>query len=214
MTKDTIKIAIIFVGLLVSYAYAAPDALTVLLRLEDKMSGVKTVEADFTQEKRLSVFSQPVTIKGKIFIQKPQLFSWHAQSPVRYSLLIKGDVIKQWDEESNQVQQFSLSRNPGFSIAIAQMKVWFSGAYVSLLKDYAVKIISQDPVILEFAPIQSNPAFGLIKGVKVSFEKDERYLQEIRIEEKNGDIAILTFFSVKLNMPIDPSAWEIKSNVQ
>ena len=212
--RDAIKIAILFLALTVSYAWAASDVNTLLIRLETKMSGVESIETDFRQEKRLAIFNQPIISKGKIFIQKPHLFSWHVQSPVRYVMLIKDDVIKQWDEESNQIQQFSLSRSPGFSIAIAQMKIWFSGVYVSLLKDYTVKIISQDPVILEFTPIQSNPAFSLIKGVKVFFEKDERYLQEIRIEEKNGDITILTFSSVKLNMPINPSAWELKSDVQ
>lgn len=212
--RNAIKIAILFLVLTVSYIWADSDVNTLLIRLETKMSGVKSIETDFRQEKRLSIFNQPIISKGKIFIQKPHLFSWRVQSPVRYSMLIRDDVIKQWDQESNQTQQFSLSRNPGFSMVIAQMKVWFFGAYVSLLKDYAVKIISQDPVILEFAPIQSNPAFSLIKSVKVFFEKDERYLQEIRIEEKNGDATILTFFSVKLNMPIASSAWELKSDVQ
>jgi outer membrane lipoprotein-sorting protein len=182
--------------------------------LEKKMAQVETIETDFTQEKNLALFNQPIILKGKIYIKKPEFFSWHVQSPVRYTMLIKDDIIKQWDEESGQVQQFSLSRNPGFTMAIAQMKVWFSGAYVSLLKDYAAKIISEDPVILEFSPIQSNPAFSLIKGVKVSFEKDQRYLREIRIEEKDGDSTILTFSSVKLNMPINPSAWELKRDVQ
>lgn len=212
--RNAIKIAILFLVLNVSYTWAASDVNTLLIRLETKMSGVKSIETDFRQKKRLSIFNQPIISKGKIFIQKPHLFSWHVQSPVRYAMFIKDDVIKQWDEESDQVQQFSLSRNPGFSIAIAQMKVWFSGTYVSLLKDYAAKIISEDPVILEFTPIQSNPAFSLIKGVKIFFEKDERYLQEIRIEEKSGDTTILTFSLVKLNMPINPSAWELKSNVQ
>jgi outer membrane lipoprotein-sorting protein len=212
--RGAIKISIFFLGLTVSCAQAASDVKTLLIQLETKMSEVKSIETDFTQEKRMTVFNQPIISKGKIFIQKPSLFSWRVNSPVHYTMFINGDIIRQWDEESNQIQQFSLSRNPGFSIAIAQMQVWFSGAYVYLLKDYDVNIISEEPVILEFAPIQSNPAFSLIKSVKVFFEKDGRYLQEIRIEEKNQDATILTFSSVKLNMPIDPSVWELKSDVQ
>jgi len=178
------------------------------------MSTVNSIETDFTQEKKLVIFNQPIISKGKIFVQKPQLLSWHVQLPVRYTLIIKGDVIKQWDEESGRIQQFSLSSNPGFSIAIKQMKAWFFGSYVSLLKDYTVKTISEDPVILEFVPNQSNPAFSLIKNVKVYFENDDRYLREIRIEEKSGDSTVLSFSSVKVNMPINSSAWELKSNVQ
>ncbi len=208
------KIALLLLGVCVSCAYAAPDVRGILLRIEERMSGVRTIEADVTQEKRLAVFSYPVTLKGRIFIQKPQLFSWHVQSPVRYAMLIRDDVIKQWDQDANQVQQFSLSGNPAFSVAIAQMKVWFSGAYSSLLNEYEVKSISEIPVVLEFTPLESNPAFSLIKTVRVSFENDERYLREIAIEEKNGDVTILTFSAVKLNMPINPSAWELKPDAR
>jgi outer membrane lipoprotein-sorting protein len=211
--RKTIILFILFLGFGVSSLQAA-DVNALLLRLETKMAGVNTLETDFTQEKRLAVFNQPIILKGKIFIKKPELFSWHVKEPLRYTLLIKGSLIKQWDEESNQVQQFSLSGNPGFSMAVAQMKVWFSGAYVSLLKDYTAKIISETPIILEFAPMQSNPASGLIKTVTVFFEKEGRYLRKIIIEEKSGDSAILEFSSVKLNMPIDRSAWELKRDVR
>jgi len=214
IVNDTTKITILFFGLLVSYAYAAQDPSAILLGIEERMSGVKTIEADFIQEKRLAAFSRPVTLKGKIFIQKPNLFSWQARYPVRYSMLIKDDVIKQWDEESDQIQQFSLAHNPNFSIAIAQMRVWFSGAYLSLLKDYDAKIISTEPVILEFTPLPANPARSLLRNVRVSFSKDKLYLREITIEEKNGDSSTITFLAVTLNMPINPSAWELKTHAQ
>ncbi len=205
-------ITLLSFGLLIPQAYSAAAVSDILIRLEAQMSGVKTIEADFIQEREMAVFSRPLVLKGKIFIQKPQYFCWHVWSPVAYRMLIKGNSIKQWDEETGRIQQHSLEGNPGLSTAIAQMQVWFSGAYVSLLKDYDLKIISQVPVILEFAPLPINPAFGLIQSVRVSFENDERYLRDIVIEEKNGDVTRFAFFAVKLNTPISPAAWELKPN--
>jgi outer membrane lipoprotein-sorting protein len=212
--KGATKAVIVFLGVSMPFICGASDAKDVLLRVEKKMSEVKTIEADFTQEKVLSAFTHPLLSKGKIYIQKPLLFSWRVDTPVKYCMVIKDDSLKQWDEETKQVQHISLSDKPGFSDVIAQIKIWFSGAYSSLVNDYEVKVISEDPVQLEFAPKASNPAGDVIKTVCVSFEKDERYLREIRIQEKGGDKTTLTFSSAKLNTAIDPSAWEVKSDAK
>ncbi|MFA5087650.1 MAG: outer membrane lipoprotein carrier protein LolA [Candidatus Omnitrophota bacterium] len=211
--KKTVLLFILFWGLGVS-GLQADEVKALLMRLESKMAGVDTIETDFIQEKRLAVFHQPVILKGKIFIKKPDFFSWHVREPLQYTMLIRDGLMKQWDGDSNQVQQFSLSGNPGFSMAIEQMKVWFSGAYSSLLKDYRATIISENPVVLEFVPMESNPACGLIRSVRMLFEEDERYLSGIIIEEKSGDSTTLKFSSVKLNMPMDRSAWELRRDVR
>lgn len=207
-------IVTVLILFMASHTYAAQDPSLILSEIEKKMAGVTTIQASFVQEKRLAAFNQPVSLKGKIFIQKPNLFSWQSHDPVRYSMLIKGDTLKQWDEESNQIQQVSLSRNPNFSLAVAQMRIWFFGAYLALLKDYDVDIVSNDPVILEFRPRPDNPARGLLRKVRVSFAKDKLYLKAIDVEESNGDSSTITFFDVVLNKPITPSTWDLKAHAR
>ncbi|HPO13700.1 MAG TPA: outer membrane lipoprotein carrier protein LolA [Candidatus Hydrogenedentes bacterium] len=208
------KAWVIFLGITFPVVCGASDPKAILLRIEQKMSEVKTIEADFTQEKILAAFKRPLLSKGKIFIQKPLLFSWRVDAPVRYCMVIKEDSLKQWDEETKQVQHISLTDKPGFSDVIAQIKIWFSGEYSSLVKEYAVKVLSEEPAQLEFSPNASSPAAEVIKTVRVAFESDERYLREIYIEEKGGDKTTITFSSAKLNTAIDPSAWEVKPDAK
>ncbi len=186
----------------------AVDPVPILARIEERMSGIKTISASFTQEKNLTMFLRPVTMTGRIYISKPQSFSWTVDSPVRYRMSIVGDLMKQWDEDANQVQQFSLSRNPGFSPVIGQMRIWFSGVYTPLLEEYTVSVIAAQPAVLEFVPLKESPAASLLRFVRVSFEDGEHYLKEIAIGEINGDTSVIAFSSVVLNMPIDPAAWE------
>jgi len=193
-----------------SCAFADSDVELLLKKLEVKLSGLKSIQTDFIQEKKMSVFDKKIILRGRIFIQEPELFSWRTFEPVRYCMIIKGDTIKQWDEDSKQVQTLSLSRNPTFLIAVNQMKTWFQGQYLKLLNDYEVRIISSNPVILEFMPKKSAAAFGIIKKVRITFRIDERYIERIDIEEKNHDLSSLTFLNTKLNTPIDPSSWELK----
>lgn len=189
---------------------SAKDINVVLNNLENKMSGVSSIQTDFIQEKKMAVFDKKIILRGTIFIKDPDLFSWHTNEPVRYVMVIKGDIIKQWDEDSRQVQTLNLSRNPAFSIAVNQMKVWFEGQYSKLLSDYEASVISIKPVILEFIPKKNAAAFNIIKRVRLIFREDERYIERIDIEEKNQDLSTLTFLNTKLNIPIDPSSWELK----
>ncbi len=204
-------IPLLFCGLfLVINATAEENVDKVLERLEAKAAQVNSMESNFVQTKKLAMFDKPLILKGKIFLKKPGQFAWHQLEPIRYSLVIKGNSVRQWDEESGRVQEISVTDNPSFSVAVKQMTEWFSGAYTVLLKDYKVTILKQNPLVLEFISRQNSASFNLLKKVEVVFREDERYVQEIYIEEKNGDASRLKFTETKLNTSIKPVAWEAK----
>jgi outer membrane lipoprotein-sorting protein len=210
MFKKFIFISILCLGFSPSLGCSDTEVTPLLKRLEEKISGVKTLETGFIQEKKLAVFNRAVVLEGKVFIQEPDFFAWHTDKPVHYIMVIKGDIIKQWDEDTRQVQSLSLSRNPALLVAVNQMKVWFSGKYSSLLKDYEAKAISSKPIILEFTPKVSAEAFNIINKVRMTFQEDERYIARIDIEEKNQDSTSLVFINTKINSSINHSAWELR----
>ncbi len=186
----------------------------VLARLEERMSVMQTLRTDFTQEKHLAVLDRPLVLKGTVFMQKPGLFAWHVREPLRYSMVIRGEIVRQWDEDSDRVQEMSLSKNPAFRMAIRQMRDWFSGAYRSMLGEYEVALVDEDPISLRFIPRDTALAQGIIDSVTVVFERDERYIQKIEIAEEGGDSTLLTFADTLLNSPIDPSAWKFEQRVR
>ena len=76
---------LLFVCLQVVNTYAdnsSRDIKIVLGDLEKTMSGTKTIQTDFIQEKNLALFKQKFTLKGKIFIQKPVMLSWRVFTPI------------------------------------------------------------------------------------------------------------------------------------
>ncbi|MFA5394204.1 MAG: outer membrane lipoprotein carrier protein LolA [Candidatus Ratteibacteria bacterium] len=189
---------------------AEEDIHTVLMRLESKSAQINSMESNFVQTKKLAMFDKPLILKGKIFLKKPGQFAWHQREPMRYSLVIKNNTVRQWDEETGKVQEVSVNDNPYFSAALKQMTEWFSGSYTALIKDYAVTVLKQNPLVLEFVPRQNSSSSGLVKKVEVTFREDERYIEEIYIKEINGDATRLKFTETKLNADIKPDAWEAK----
>jgi len=197
---------------------SVPDPLAepreLLARLEERAAELRTLKADFVQEKHLAVLDRPLVLKGTLLMQKPDHFSWIVREPLGYAMVIRGDVVHQWNEDTGQVDKISLSENPHFQMAIRQLRDWLSGSYRSILGDYAVSVVGQEPLRLRFVPRDTAVPRELIESVTIEFERDERYVHEIKIVERSGDWTLLTFVDTLLNDPIAPSAWDVEQHVR
>lgn len=191
------------------FVYAETDS--TLDILEKNLSKVRTVQADFIQEKSLAIFNEKLIIKGSIYLEKPNLFSWQVQEPLAYSLVVKKGRILQWDAESGQIQKIYLEDKPVFQTIISQMQKWFYGQYNQVLEDYYMNKLKSLPPILEFIPKESSPTVNIIEKIVVYFREDCKYIKKIKIKEKSGDETILKFINIRLNEPIKSSAWEVGS---
>jgi len=177
--------------------------------LGNKVSDFKTLSTDFTQEKEMAMFKEKIVLKGRIYLEKPSRIAWHVDSPLRYSVLITDKLIRQWDEDSNEVQEISLTKNPIFQNVLNQLTVWFSGDYGSLVEVNVVRLVKHDPLVIEFIPREKNIAKKVIKSITITFREDRKYLQQIRIQELSGDVTTIYFTNTRLNAPLDSNSFEV-----
>jgi outer membrane lipoprotein-sorting protein len=189
------------------------DQTAFLNALGKKVSAFKTLKTDFTQDKEMALFKEKLVLSGRIYLEKPNKIAWHVDKPLRYSVLITDKMIRQWDEDTNQVQEISLAKNPIFQNVLNQLTVWFSGEYGSLLETNTVRVVRHDPLTVEFTPRDKNIAKKVIKSITITFRQDETYLQTIRIQELNGDVTTIHFTNTILNAPLDSSSFEVKGHV-
>jgi outer membrane lipoprotein-sorting protein len=224
MTKNSLKKAVLLLVLCilahVGQAFAndaknasAPETteLSVLLNsIGKKVSNFKTLKTDFTQEKEMAMFKEKLVLKGRIYLQKPNRVAWHVDKPLRYSILITDKFIRQWDEDTDQVQELSLTKNPMFQNVIKQLTVWFSGEYGSLLESNDVRLVKRSPLTVEFSPRGNNEAGKVIKSITITFREDQTYLQQIRMQERSGDVTTITFTNTLVNAPLDSSDFEVR----
>ena len=191
-----------------------PPAEDILRALEKNFSGITNVHTGFVQEKDLAVLSRKMVLKGTIALQNPGRFAWHVETPLKYGLVIADGNLKQWDEDSDRIQQIALSANPVFQVAVGQIQAWFAGRFVDLTKDFEVQTVTQTPLTLEFAPRTNSLAHKAVKRVLLTFRDDRRYVTAMSIEEKSGDRTTMVFTNTVLNGPLDPGVWEVKPHAR
>jgi outer membrane lipoprotein-sorting protein len=191
----------------------APGVSELLTRIGEKVAEFKTLKTDFVQEKNLAIFKRKIIMRGRIYLQKPNTIAWHVDKPVKYSVLITDTAIRQWDEDTDQVQEIPFSKNPVFKIVLNQLTTWFSGNYGSLLNEYTVKVMQQQPYVFEFMPKETNFSRKIVKSITVTFREDEKYLEKIKIQEMSGDSTTITFEHTVIDVPIDSRFFEVKRRV-
>lgn len=198
--------------LLMMLAGAAVAAETPLLaELQKSLAGATNVQSEFIQEKNLALLQRSVIIKGRLAVQQPDRLAWQVLEPIRYNLLIDGSALKQWDAESGKVQSMSLAGNPVFKVVVTQLRAWFSGQFDLLTKDFTVEADEAGAMPrLIFTPREESFAFKVMGRVVMTFQADKRYIQEMIIEERNGDRMCMRFTNTILNAVIDPVVWEVK----
>lgn len=187
-----------------------PDMAAFLADLGRTVSNFTTLKTEFVQEKEMAMFKEKLVMKGRIYLEKPNKVAWHVDSPVRYSVLITDKVIRQWDEDTNKVQEISLAKNPIFQNVLNQLTVWFSGNYGSLLTVNDIKRVQAEPLMLEFIPLEKNVARKVIKTITLTFREDRKYLKQMRVREVNGDVTTITFVNTQPNAPLDNKSFEVK----
>ena len=182
-----------------------------LTELQRSLAGTTNVQSDFIQEKHLALLQQTVIIKGRLAVQQPDRLSWRVFEPIRYSLVLDGSMLRQWDETTGKVQQMSLAGNPVFGVVAAQLRAWFAGRFDDLQKDFQAEIdtSAQLPTIA-FIPRDGSFAAKAIRRVVLIFREDHRYLNSMLIEESSGDRTLMTFTNTVLNSAVDPSVWVVK----
>lgn len=186
------------------------DVSGVLFHLGKGIDEVKTVQTDFVQEKDLSIFQKKIILKGRIYLEKPYKIAWYVEEPIKYKILITDKIVRQWDEDTNEINEILISSNSIFKNIIDQLTIWFSGQYISMLEKYDINIKNQQPYILEFIPREMSILKKTIKSITVVFREDARYLKQIEFREISGDTTVITLENTLLNAPLDDSYFRIE----
>ncbi len=180
-------------------AWAADSAVSSEQQLTALLTRSHTLQASFTQYTLDASGANIQEINGKIWVQRPHLFRWHAEPPFEQIIVADGELLWFYDPDLEQVivQEFSEEM-------AATPVVLLSGAVESLASDFDVQEFA-DEVGTHYVlkPLASHSLFEVLT---LSFQ-DER-ISQIRIEDSLDQKTSIQFQDGVFNQPIDPRQFE------
>lgn len=190
---------------------AGQDAATVgetLRRLEDRMADVQSVRASFTQTRQSPLFDKPLVLRGDLGFERPARFAWRVREPLPYRLVLDGGGFRQWDAETDRVQEGRVAGNPVMATVVDKLTGFFAGRYAGLTNDFDVTVGAAAPLELSCRARPGTPAAAMGQALRIRFRDDERYVAMLEITDAQG-VTRIDLDGVELNAALPAGFWKV-----
>jgi outer membrane lipoprotein-sorting protein len=158
---------------------------------------MQTIEANFIQEKSLSVLSEKIITKGKFLFKKENKLRWEYTSPFHYLIILNnGNMIVKDEEKQNKID---VKNNKMFS----EINSIILGCVQGNLFQDDKKFQSSFYEDSRFFVIKMKPLASQLKeylsDIMIFFDKNDLSVTRIEMHEPSGDFTKIDFSDKKVN---------------
>lgn len=168
---------------------------------------ISTVQADFTQTKKMKMLSDVMVSRGKMWCTQPNLLRWEYQSPQPSSFILNnGKVLLSKGQHDRIV---NVNRNKMLRQITRLMMPDGLGKCLTEEKDFQVSVQSENAQhILTLLP-QSKELKQMFTRLVLNYDRKQSVVTKIKMYEKGGDSSVIELTNIKTNQTIDESTYSL-----
>lgn len=175
------------------------DSKTFLAKLKEKSSQNKTIRADFTEERFLTIMKEPQKSTGIFYYKKDNMLRWEKTFPSSYIFISANNKVKvRESDKERDVSSFNqvIGRIKDLMLTLVNgdfgNSKQFEPSYFQTSQSYIVKLKPK------------NKRMGnSFEYIQLSFNKKNMLLDELSFFEKSGDKNVMKFSNQQVNIPLD-----------
>lgn len=183
--KNTLLI-IIFLSLIVLSVSEAD----IIDDLKAKQAKVRSVSAQFTQEKHTKLLKKPIRNNGRFFYKQPDKIRWEYTGTGNMQVIYNGREL--WIYYPDLKEADKISGMPQYSTLMH-----FDISRMS--RDYDIKSISEKNLLkLRFIPRATSP----VSLIEMEFPENASFPRSLKLTDSNKEITSIVFKDVRLNSDV------------
>lgn len=166
---------------------------------------VKSVRADFVQQKHMKILARPLVSSGVLYYQAPASLRWEYQSPLRNVLLMDADRTERWVGTSDGLVKESGANLQAMQVVMEQISQWLEGRFDENPM-FSAQIEAGHTIVM--SPREKSFA-KMIQRIEVRLSERAGIIDTVTIYEADTSYTQLAFKNVVLNQPIDASVFRL-----
>ncbi len=167
---------------------------------------LRSVQADFTQEKNLKILARPLVSTGSFTFQAPQSLRWEYRTPIHSILLMHEGKIKKFVERDGKLTEDQSMGLDSMQVVLSEIGGWLDGRFT----DNAMFTVSfPDKKTVLLTPKEKGLA-ALISSIELKLADQAGLLDAVTIFEGPGSSTRLTFSNRALNQEVPASLFSGK----
>ncbi len=169
--------------------------------LKQQTPVIKSVRADFVQEKHLKILSRPIISRGVFIFQAPGSLRWEYFSPIKNILLIHNGRTKKFIRRDGRLEEEQGMSLAALQIVLQEISRWLSGNFTEN-SAFSAGLENKRRIIF----IPREPAMArLINKIELQLSDTPGLIDSVTIYEGPDSYTRLIFTNARLNQEIDNS---------
>ncbi|GAB2672749.1 hypothetical protein GCM10027036_27710 [Flavihumibacter cheonanensis] len=186
---------------------AIPDLGSFKSAFSAKSAQVNSIQADFTQEKNLSLLAEKIISKGKFWFRKETQVRMEYQHPFQYLMIINGKNI--YIKDGQKENKVSARSNKLFQ-KINQLTIDCVQGTVFTNPDFNVKAFeNKSQYLVEMVPVTRDMQ-DFFSTILVTIDRKDYSVASINMIEKGGDNTLISFQNKVINQVIPDAVFQYK----
>ena len=200
--------------LLATFATAAdPDLKPVadpgpiLQDLQHKMASLDSVCFDFTQERHLKLFTEPLKSEGMMLIQRPDRIRWETTAPYQSIMIGNYKSVAQWERNDGKWEKLHIGFPQMLKRVMEQMTLMHQGKLDVLASDFTISVATGSVAVVTMVPRDPNVR-QYLSALEIHFAPDFSASREVCMREPSGDYTRIIFDRERRNVKYPPGTFD------
>lgn len=182
-------------------AAAVDDATSALLaEIRQATASLKVFRSQFIQERRLSLFAEPVIFHGSLTVVRPDRLRWEFTKPVPSALIFNGRSGLRCNDQA-EPSRFDLDTDPIMRTVAEQLWLWLGGDYSKLGDGYLLHSEGDSLIIRP----KDEKTREYVEKITITFNRQTLQPERVAIDEPGGDATLLRFTATEQDGNVDPA---------
>jgi outer membrane lipoprotein carrier protein len=174
-------------------------------KISSETKEIKTLQADFTQTKKMDFLDKNIVTYGKMSLKTPNILAWKYTKPYQYSIVFKDNEIF----INDQGKKSSVDAKSKTFEKINKLIVGSSNGQMFNDPEFSVSYFKNaNSNIAKFTP-KSAQLLKYIKQIELHFPKNQSTVSQVNMMEASGDTTNIVFKNTKINAPIAASEFSL-----
>ncbi len=168
---------------------------------------IQSIQADFTQTKRLKILTRPLVSKGKLAYRRPQELRWEYASPIPSVLVASKDGIHRYLKRDGRFVEDSSAKLDSMKVVLSEINRWLAGDFEHS-KAFHPVLHQGNPTRVELHPKDQTLA-RFVSKVVIALGKTPGTVESIDIFEGEDSSTHIEFTASRINEPLADSTFTV-----
>jgi len=178
---------------------------TSLADIQATAGNIRSISADFIQEKHMKILVKPLVSKGIIRFQSPDALRFEYREPIKNILIMQGKSVSRYIHRDNTFVRDNAAAMGAMTVVMDEISQWLKGDFNTSVFNATIEETPEPGRIILVPKDKAMTHF--IQDIVLVLSEQPGVFKEVIIRESQDSYTRLRFDTVQLNENINPDVF-------